>query len=137
MANYKSKPHTLAVSAQTAYDRLSNPSNFGAGIRQLPEEVRQKMPPIEFTDDSLTLETPQVGKLTFKIVERTPGERIRFAAQGSPIPLEMALEFADGDPATVTAAIIAEIPAMLRPLVGGKLQEASNKLAETIANVLR
>ena len=59
------------------------------------------------------------------------------SAVGSPIPLSMIIDITavDEQSANVSTAIDVEIPAMLRPLIGGKMQEAADKFGEMISQL--
>ena len=92
---------------------------------------------MEFTADSFKIQTPQVGDITFKVMERHTPERIVFGTESSPVPLTLALDIIPAGDAssTVTAAIDVEIPAMLRPLVGPQLQKAADQLGSLITTL--
>ncbi len=75
-----------------------------------------------------------MGQLKFVVKERVAPSKVTLEAAQSPVPLKLivALE-PDGDSSTTATSIIdVEIPAMLRPLIGGKLQEASDKFGELL-----
>lgn len=99
----------------------------------LPEELKAKMGTVTFPDDeTLAFTAPGVGEMKFRIVERREPDAVKFLADTGVVPIYVLLELAAaGEEATdITASIEAEIPAMLRPLIGGKLQEAANKFGE-------
>lgn len=132
MAKYTSKPTIVNRPVAELYDRISDISSFKNRINELPEEQRSKMGDIEFAEDSIKIKTAQVGELKFVVSERVQNTRIVFSAQGSPIPLGLVISFKELEENTteLTASIDIEIPAMLRPLIGGKMQEAADKFGE-------
>ncbi len=132
MAKYTSKPTVVNRPVAELYDRISDIGSFKNRVDELPEEQRAKMGDIEFTDDSIKIKTAQVGELVFVVSERVQNSRIVFSAQGSPIPLSLIIALKEvGETSTeITSAIDIEIPAMLRPLIGGKMQEAADKFGE-------
>lgn len=77
---------------------------------------------------------PQVGEIRFDVVERQEPSRVVFAAANQPVPLKLALDLAEETPEStrVVSTIDVEIPAMLRPLVGGKMQEAADRFTDLI-----
>ncbi len=127
------------MSAAAVYDRLSDISAFQAKIDQLPDDVKSKIGSVRFTDDSIIINAAPVGDMVLKVTERVPEKRVAFTAQSAPVPLIMAINIdsvAD-DKSTVTTAIDVEIPAMLRPMVGPKLQEAAEKFGDMIRNLAK
>lgn len=139
MAKYESKPVTVNQSVEVLFDRFSDISLFQQKIEEIPAEHRAKLGDVTFESDAICINTPQVGQLKFKVTERTAPGHIVFSAVGSPIPLSMIIDITavDEQSANVSTAIDVEIPAMLRPLIGGKMQEAANKFGEMIANLNR
>lgn len=110
---------------------------FQQRINEIPEEARAKMGDVTFEADAICINTPQVGQLKFKVTERVAPGHIVFSAVGSPIPLSMAIDInALSDTSSeVVTAIEVEIPAMLRPLIGSKMQEAADKFGEMIGQL--
>lgn len=139
MAKYESKPVTVNQSVEVLFDRFSDISLFQQKIEEIPAEHRAKLGDVTFESDAICINTPQVGQLKFKVTERTAPGHIVFSAVGSPIPLSMIIDITavDEQSANVSTAIDVEIPAMLRPLIGGKMQEAADKFGEMIANLNR
>lgn len=139
MSRYESKPVTVEKSVDEMFDRFSDLTYFENQIQQLPEEQRAKLGELKFTPDSIAVVTPQLGELKFEVTERVRPEKIVFGTSSSPIPLTMSVFFAEAAPGstTVTTVIDVEIPAMLRPFVGPKLQQAAEKFGEMISNLSR
>lgn len=137
MSKYSGKPVTVNKPVSEIYSRLSNLSAFQQRIDELPEEVRQKIGDVRFSDDRITINAPAVGPLTFIVAERVEPTLIRLAAENSPIPFNIILNMADkGEGLTeISTDLDVDIPMMLRPLVGGKMQEAADKISETFSNL--
>lgn len=137
MAKYQSKPVAIEQPIEVLFDRFSDISLFQQRINEIPEEARAKMGDVTFEADAICINTPQVGQLKFKVTERVAPGHIVFSAVGSPIPLSMAIDInALSDTSSeVVTAIEVEIPAMLRPLIGSKMQEAADKFGEMIGQL--
>ena len=118
------------------YNRVSNLSSFQQRLDELPEEARQKLGAVKFTDDKLIIQAPGVGEITFAIAERVAPTLLRLTAENSPVPFNIIMNFKEVDPTTTHVAtdLDVEIPAMLRPLVGSKMQEAADKFGEMFSN---
>ena len=137
MAKYESKPVAVNQPVEVLFDRFSDISSFQKRIEEIPAEHRAKMGDVTFESDAICINTPQVGQLKFQVVERTAPGHIVFATVGSPVPLSMIIDItATSETAsTVVTAIDVEIPAMLRPLIGGKMHEAADKFGEMISQL--
>ncbi|MBQ7851906.1 MAG: hypothetical protein IJ342_03390 [Muribaculaceae bacterium] len=136
MAKYSSKPARVSASVGDVYNRITNIESFQARIDSIPEEQRKMIGDVRFSHDSIILVTPQVGELQFDVVERKENERMVLSAAKSPIPLTLAVNLKGVENDTEVASVIdVEIPAMLRPMIGGKLQEAAEKFNELILTI--
>ncbi len=137
MAKYSGKPATIALPVQQVYERYSNLSGFEEKFNSLPEDQRSKIGEIAFEPDAITIKTPQVGEIKFQVVERIAPNKIVFGSPSSPVPMSLVLDLKEIDANTTEAltTIDVEIPAMLRPLIGGKLQEAADKFSEMMAQL--
>ena len=134
MAKYESKPVAVNQPIEALFDRFSDISLFQQKIEEIPAEERAKIGDVTFEADAICINTPQVGQLKFQVTERTAPGHIVFSAVGSPIPLSMVIDIKSisESASEVVTAIDVEIPAMLRPLIGGKMQEAADKFGEMI-----
>ncbi len=137
MAKYESKPVAVNQPIEALFDRFSDISLFQQKIEEIPAEERAKIGDVTFEADAICINTPQVGQLKFQVTERTAPGHIVFSAVGSPIPLSMVIDIKSISESVseVVTAIDVEIPAMLRPLIGGKMQEAADKFGEMIGKL--
>lgn len=139
MSKYSSKPAVVNRPIGELYARFNDLCFFGEKINELPAEQVEKIGDVSFTADSISINTPQIGTLTFRIVERVEPTKVVFGSPGSPVPLTMSVDFKaiDETSTEVSTVIDVEIPMMLRPLVGPKLQEAADKFGEMMTNLAR
>lgn len=134
MAKYSSKPATLVMPIGVVYGRVSSLSGLQEKLEQLPQDQLARIGEVKFDDNSVIINAPQVGEIRFDVVERQEPSRVVFAAANMPVPLKLALDLAEETPEStrVVSTIDVEIPAMLRPLVGGKMQEAADRFTDLI-----
>ena len=137
MAKYESKPVAVNQPIEALFGRFSDISLLQQKIEEIPAEERAKIGDVTFEADAICINTPQVGQLKFQVTERTAPGHIVFSAVGSPIPLSMVINIKSisESASEVVTAIDVEIPAMLRPLIGGKMQEAADKFGEMIGKL--
>lgn len=130
MGKYTGKAVTVPFASSVIYQRVSNLSGLQQRLEELPEEQLKAVGDVNFVDDdNFEIQAPGVGKVNFHIVERTPESRVVFQAETGVVPLNLIIEIEpEGDSSSrLQTSIDVEIPMMLRPLVGGKMQEAADK----------
>lgn len=130
---YTGKATIVNKPRELIFAGLSDLSALGSRIDELPEEVRAQMGTVNFPDaETLAFTAPGVGEMKFRIIDRMAPSQVKFLADTGLMPIYVTINLAEeGTEATaVSAAIEADIPMMLRPLVGSKLQEAADKFGE-------
>ena len=87
---------------------------------------------------SIVMQTAQVGEIKFEVKERTP-ERVAFVAGGLPMPMVIAVDMKSvSDTSTeVEASLDIDIPAVLKPMVGGTMQKAVDQFGVLIGQLSR
>ena len=135
MALYKGKTTRVEVPAAVISEKFADLSVHKDFVDRIPEAERERIGNLRFEHDALVIVNPSIGEMKFTIVERTP-EKIVFNADGM-IPLSIFIDLvAVSDTTTdITSTIDIEIPAMLRPIIGGKLQQVADMFGEMIAKL--
>ncbi len=136
MAKYSSKPQLVNRPAADLAAQFSDFRHLQDALGRMPEEERAKVGDVEFTEDCITIRTPQVGAIRLRATERTP-RRIVLTAESSPVPMSMCVDFVPaGESQTeVTGSLDVELPMMLRPLVGPTLQKAADQFGNLFAKL--
>lgn len=134
MASYSSKPAVINKPVDEVYERISNIGAYQQKLDSLPAEVREKIGDVRFEDDAIVITAAPVGEIRFAVKERVSPSRVTLAAEQSPVPLNLTvnLEPESENSTKATSVIDVEIPAMLKPMIGGKMQEAADKFGELI-----
>lgn len=137
MSKYTGKTVTIAKPAAAVVDRFSDLSKLQSVIDNLPEDQRAKVGEISLTQDSICINTQQVGKISFTITERTDN-RIAFNAVGAPVPMALVLDIKPvaEQECQLTSSIDVDIPVILRPMIGGALQKAADQMGEMMQNLV-
>ncbi len=137
MSTYSGKSVTLPRPITDIYAKVSDLAQYRPLIDQLPEEHKAKLQGVEFDGECVKMNAPSIGQLVFRITERTAPTHVGFSAEGSPVPLKLSLDLtsADASSTTLTPKIDIDIPAMLRPFIGGKIQEAADKFGDVFTSL--
>lgn len=132
MAKYAGKPSEIHAPVGEVYGKISDLSTFQARVDALPPEARAKLGDVRFTTDSIVINAPGVGEMMFTITERRPETYIKMEAGNSPVPFAIVIELVPKS-ADITEArtwLEVDIPPMLKPMVGGKLQAAATQFGD-------
>ena len=134
MATYKSKQVTISHPIEEVYERISNIGAYQQKLDSLPAEVKDKLGDVRFEPDAIVITAAQIGEIRFAVKERIKPSSVKLSAEQSPVPLTLSVNLTpDSDSSTnAVSQIDVEIPAMLKPMVGGKMQEAADKFGELI-----
>lgn len=138
MSKYTGKSATVPMAIGDVYAKLSNLSQYQELIDKLPADQKARLQGVRLSADSIAFEVPGVGPIEFQATELQAPGHVGFKAVKSPVPLNLAVDLADAGEGhtTVTPNIDIDIPAMLKPLVGGKIQEAADKFGELFTSLM-
>lgn len=130
MATFSSKPSVIDRPASEVAEKFSDLTRMQAVLDRMPEDERAKVGDVKLTTDSIIIETAQVGQITLKVTERSE-KRVVLEAIGSPVPLKLIVDL---KPVSVSSTEIVtsmdvEIPAFLKPMIGGAMQKAVDQFA--------
>lgn len=139
MSVYSGKTVTLPRPIEEIYAKVSDLAQYKPLVDQLSDDQRVKLQGVEFNGDSVKMDAPSIGQLVFRISERTAPTHVGFAAEGSPVPLKLSLDLASvsENSTSLTPKIDIEIPAMLRPFIGNKLQQAADHFGDMFTSLFQ
>ena len=125
MATFTGKSAIIEKSTVEVAEKFSDLSRIQDILNSLPEEQRAKAGDVELTKDKITIKTQQVGEVSFVVTERST-ERVVFNAEGSPVPMKLVinLKSVSENRTELVTVMDVEIPAFLKPMVGGAMQKA-------------
>lgn len=138
MTQFKGKTVELAAAPLTVYERLSDFSALSEKLDALPADLRAKIGDVKFTHDSIVINAAPAGEMTLNITERNAPSRIVMSAANSPVPLSLSINIApcaEEGKSQVTPIAEVDIPPMLKPFVGPKLQEAADRFGDMLRDL--
>lgn len=140
MAEYKSNPVSLARSAQEVYDRLTNMQGLAEALTnvpedQVPEDKRDLLNGIRIDGDSIEIPGGPMGSVTLVKSDCTAPVYVSYEGKGTPVPLVLAARIQPTGDSTceVTVEVNISVPALMKPMLNGPM----NNLVEQVANSLR
>mgnify|MGYP002626079917 CR=1 FL=1 len=134
MSKFESSVKQIPYAQQSVYDKLSDLNNL--------EQVKDKMPDdkageLEFTQDTISLNVPPVGKISLQIVERDEPKTIKFEAANSPAPFNLWIQLLPmtDDTCKMKLTIKAELNVFIKGMVQKPLQEGLERMADVLQNI--
>ena len=129
MSKYES-----SVKQQAVYQMLSDLNNIERVRDRIPED---KLQDITFDHDSVAVAVPPIGQVELRVCEREEPKCIKFEAGQSPLPFNLWLQIlpVSDETSKMKVTLKADIPLMLGAMVGSRLQEGVEKLADLLAMI--
>lgn len=139
MAKYTGKTVRVDVPAEQISEKFSDLTKLNQYTDRLPKEQLEKLGEMRFEKEAIVLKNPAIGEMAFKVAERNPSH-VLFKADGMiPLSIDVKLKAADaqGSSTDMTTLLDIEIPMMLRPLIGNKLQQVADMFGDMIAKLVQ
>jgi len=135
METYESPIQTLTCSQAAAYTKLSDLRNLEAVKDRIPQD---KVKDMTCDVDSCSVTVDPVGQLVLRIVERQPDHTIKFSADKAPIDFTLWIQLKETseNDTRMKVTLKAEIPFMIKAMIGTKVDGFVKQFAEMIATVL-
>lgn len=142
MAIYSSGEVNLNASAPNVFDKLSNLENLQGMLDKvpadrIPEDKRQMFENIRITPDTIEVPGGPMGNLLFRVTERIAPSLIKLKGEGIPIEMALILHLTPISDSSSSAKVDVDInlPAMLKPMVGGQIQKIANQFGEVLGAI--
>ena len=142
MAIYSSTPVSLKAPAEQVFERLSNFENLRELLNKVPadkvpEDKRQMFENLKITADTIEIPGAPMGNLIFRMTERVAPTLIRLQGEGIPIEMALVLHIKPIDASTSSANVDIDIniPAMLKPMIGGQIQKIADQFGGVISAI--
>lgn len=142
MADYKSQEIRLGVSAESVYDKLSDLNNLQSFLDKIPKDKipadkLEQFKNLTITSDSISIQGGPTGSVTLEVVERIRPTLIKLKAANIPLDLTLSLAISTTSETECTTQVIinADIPAILKPMVGGPLQQIADQFASVLSAI--
>lgn len=142
MSIYSSDKITLNAPATAVYDKLSNLENLQGMLNKvpadkIPEDKRQMFENIRITQDTIEVPGGPMGNLLFRVTERIAPSLIKLKGEGIPIEMSLVLHIVPVNDTSSSANVDIDIniPAMLKPMIGGQIQKIANQFGEVLGAI--
>lgn len=157
MTEYKSDIKKISAPVERVYGKLADLNNLAAFqqgldnpevMRRLQEQTRNEVTPeqmqqivekirsLHFDTDTVQGDTP-LGLATLRIIEREPNKTIKFVLEGMPVATNMWIQLLPngGSECAMRLTLKADLSFFLRQLVGKKIEQGIDGMAQMIASL--
>ncbi len=135
MNTYESKITKSTCTAAQIYAAMSDLRNIDKVKHLIPQDKVQE---VEATQDSIRFKVDGLGqKIKIGIVDREENKTLKFGLQNIPMDMNFWIqlkEVAPGD-TRIKLTIKAELPMMIKMMLGNKLQTGIDQAAEMLAQM--
>ncbi len=134
VTKYESSVKSVNSPVDAVYNTLSNLNNIERVKDRIPAD---RVKDIKFDRDSCSLRVDPVGEVKFIICDREENKTVKFTAENSPLPVFIWIQML---PVTTTTSKIKvtchlELNMFLRGMVGNKIKEGIERIADTLAAI--
>ena len=130
MALYQSKTITVNKPFEEVYGKVSDLKNIEQFRDRIPKEYTVNF---ECDTDYVQFRVAPVGDLLLRIVERG-ADKIRLNIEKLPFKAEMSMNIGNVSPSETNIQLVldADIPFFVKHIVGNKLEEGMDKIADIL-----
>lgn len=143
MAEFKSAEIKIDASAEKVFDKLSDLGNLQSFLDKIPEDKipadkLEQFKNLEITPDSISIQGGPTGSVKLDVIERVRPSLVKLKAANIPLSLTLAVAInaIDEEHSSTQVIIDADIPAILKPMVAGPLQQIADQFS-TVMSAIR
>lgn len=137
METYESNVVEIQASAQQIFSKLSNLENLQPLLANLPAEATEKVKDIAVTADTCQFTVENFGQMGFKIIDREPNKTIKFTGDNTPVEVYLWIQLVEKEAylSKMKVTLKADVPFMLKMMVGSKLKDGVNQIATLLSKI--
>ena len=134
MSKFESSVKQIPYPVENVYRNISDLSNLERVRDRIPEDKLQEF---QFDSDSVQVSVAPVGTIKLRIIEREENKCVKFETEQSPIPFNLWIQVlpVSETESKMKVTVKADIPFMLKGMVGGPLQEGVEKIADALSQI--
>ena len=134
MSKFESSVKQIPYPQQSVYEKLSDLNNLERVKDRMPED---KASELEFTQDTISVSVPPVGKISLQVIEREEPKTIKFQTLQSPMPFNLWIQLlpVTDESSKMKLTIQADINPFIKAMISNQLQEGIEKIADMLAMI--
>ena len=138
METYESKQKRILKNRETVYAEMTDLRNVEKYLQNVPQEMKDKVKDMTFEEDCISFNADMVGKVEMRIIDREMPKMVKFGFTGIPVNANLWVQFVaiSENETRMKVTVKADIPFMLKPMIGNKLEEGVERFADMLAMTL-
>lgn len=134
MTSYESEIKTISSNEEVVFAVLSDLSRLEAVRDKLPTD---KISGLNISKENVRFTINGVGEIGFKIIDKEPYKTIKFESEQLPFVVNVWIQLKQvGECDTrMKLTLRAELPTMVKMMLGNKLGDAINKMADGLSQL--
>lgn len=135
MTTIESEIRTISANNEVVFAKLGDLKNLEVIKDKIPAEAG--ISDFSCEKDSINFTINAVGRMSLLVIEREPYKTIKLGAENSPIDFNLWIQLvptAETETA-MKVTLKAELPMMVKMMLGNKLQEMVNQLAKGFSKI--
>lgn len=135
MTTIESEIRTISANNEVVFAKLGDLRNLEVIKDKIPSEAN--ISDFSCEVDSINFTINAVGRMSLKVIDREPFKTIKLGAENSPIDFNLWIQLAPTKEAETAMRVVlkAELPMMVKMMLGNKLQEMVNQLAKGFSKI--
>lgn len=135
MTTYESSIKTISANNEMVFAKLADLRNLETLKEKLPSNA--PIQDLEVDEDSIHFSIQPIGKMGLRIIDRTEFSTIKLASENSPINFNtwILLVPINEDETKLKITLKAELPMMIKMMLGNKMEDFVNQLAEVLTKI--
>lgn len=134
MTSYESEIKTISSNEEVVFAVLSDLSRLESVRDKLPTD---KVSGVSISKESVRFTVNGIGEIGFRIIDKEPYKTIKFESEQLPFVVNVWIQLkqvAEND-TRMKLTLRAELPTMIKMMLGNKLGEAINKMADGLSQL--
>lgn len=134
LTSYESDIKKINADEVSVFTLLSDLSRLEVLKDKLPAD---KVKDASFDADSVRLKVDMLGEVGFRIILREPYKTIKFQSENTPFEVNFWIQIKQVAPedTRIKLTLRADLPTMVKIMVGNKLQEGINQIADMLTRL--
>lgn len=144
METYESSVKKVYAKAEDIYKVVSDMNNIAKMKNMIPVGMKEQygdklkiLETMECDTNTVSFDAPMVGRIGIEVVEREENKVVKFG--GNPAPCEfnfwIQMKQTSETESAIKLTLKADLPFMIKMMVGSKLKDGIEKLADMLAKV--
>ncbi|MBQ0156584.1 MAG: SRPBCC family protein [Bacteroidales bacterium] len=133
MESYVSGVKAAQGSAEQVFKVLSDMNN----IQRIKSRIEGKVQDLQTTTDTCSFSIPPFGSASLKIASREPNSTVVYESVNSPMAFKLWIQIKEVAPiqSAIRLTLKVDLNFMLKSMLGSKIEEGIDKVAEAIAKL--